>query len=186
MSSSLTVILVHPSIPQNTGNIIRMCANTGTDLGLVEPCAFGWEDARLRRAHLDYEEYADVQRFPSWQACVDHYPGRRFFAVETGGPNTVYETAFQPGDILVLGSEVTGLPEDVLASIPVENYVSLPMVPGNRSMNLGNATAVAVFEAWRQLGFPGGSSRGQAMPFAFTNGMPLPNVDSNGNPIGEG
>lgn len=174
MQSSLSVVLVHPGIPQNTGNIIRLCANTGSQLFLVKPCGFEWNDNRLRRAHLDYDEFTSVTLCENWMECVSLLPGRRLFAVETGGPHTVFNTTFEPGDVLVLGSEATGLPEDVLATIPQANYISLPMMPGSRSLNLSNATAISVYEAWRQLGFPGGNPPITKIPFAFTNGMDIP------------
>ena len=154
----LEIVLHTPDIPQNTGNIIRLCANTGANLHLIEPLGFVWEDARLRRAHLDYAEFATVRRHPGWDACKAALGGRRVFAVETGGDRTLYDARFEAGDALLFGSEARGLPEDLLDELGRERILTLPMVPGGRSLNLANAVAVSVYEAWRQLGFSGGRS----------------------------
>ncbi len=151
----IAVVLVHPEIPPNTGNVIRLCANTGAELHLVHPLGFPLDDAKMRRAGLDYHEYADLRVHADWSACVQALAGRRLWAIETGARRSVHEVRFGPDDVLVFGSETSGLPTRVLAEIGPEAHLSLPMRPGNRSLNLSNAVAVTVFEAWRQLGFPG-------------------------------
>ena len=164
-----------PDMPQNTGNVIRLCANTGASLHLVRPLGFAWDDARLRRAHLDYREYADVQLHNGWTSARAALAGQRILAIETGGTGTLYDARFQPGDALLFGSETKGLPEEILEGIPPENRLSLPMMPGSRSLNLANAVAVAVYEAWRQLGFPGAAPPDAApleTSFQFFNGRP--------------
>lgn len=149
------VVLVMPEIPPNTGNVIRLCANTGAELHLVEPLGFSLDDRRLRRAGLDYHEYARVKVHPSWLACRAVLAGRRLWAVETCGHRSPYEVTFASEDVLVFGRETQGLPHSVLADIEATQHLRLPMRAGNRSLNLSNAVAVCVFEAWRQLGFPG-------------------------------
>lgn len=153
----LTLVLYQPEIPPNTGNLIRLCAVTGTALHLVEPLGFRWEDKQLRRAGLDYHEFAQVVRHPDWAHCRAALTGHRWFAVETSGETRYDQAAFQPGDVLVFGRETTGLPESVLAEFPPAQRLRLPMQPHRRSLNLSNAAAITVYEAWRQLGFPGGS-----------------------------
>lgn len=151
----LAIVLYQPEIPPNTGNIIRMCANTGTELHLVEPLGFDLSDKALRRAGLDYHEFAKIVRHPDWAACKAAMAGRRMFAMTTKGESDPYRTAFRNGDVLVFGCETSGLPAEIRAEFPNEQRLRLPMCPGQRSLNLSNAAAVAVFEAWRQLGFPG-------------------------------
>lgn len=151
----ISVVLVHPEIPPNTGNIIRLCANTGADLHLVEPLGFSLDHAQLRRAGLDYHEYADIQVHATWEACRDYFRARRVWAVETSGRALVHETRFAPGDVFVFGCETRGLPDTVVSDPAVSGCLRLPMRPGNRSLNLSNAAAVCVFEAWRQLHFIG-------------------------------
>jgi tRNA (cytidine/uridine-2'-O-)-methyltransferase len=153
------IVLVHPEIPPNTGNVIRLAANTGCTLHLVEPLGFSMEDRLLRRAGLDYHEFAAVRRHPSWEALsdsVDGDPARRF-AFTTHGSRPHTEVAWQPGDCLIFGSETSGLPTALRESFPEAQRVRLPMRAGQRSLNLSNAVAVAVFEAWRQQGFAGGA-----------------------------
>jgi len=152
------IVLVQPEIPPNTGNVIRLAANTGCALHLVEPLGFSMDDRLLRRAGLDYHEYAEVRRHASWSALVEccSPPDLRLFAFTTRGSRPFGEIAWQPGDWLVFGSETAGLPEPLRASIPDDRRVRLPMRPGQRSLNLSNAVAVAVFEAWRQHGYAGG------------------------------
>ena len=152
------VVLVNPEIPPNAGNVIRLCANTGTPLHLVEPLGFSMDDRQLRRAGLDYHEMANVTVHTDWAACVARLAGRRLLAFTTRGAMRLQEVAFRPDDVLVFGPETAGLPEAFLASFPGERRVRLPMVPGNRSLNLSNAVAVAVFEAWRQAGYPGANA----------------------------
>lgn len=151
------IVLVAPEIPPNTGNAIRLAANTGCSLHLIEPLGFSMEDRLLRRAGLDYHEYASVHRHDSWQtflAATKPDP-QRLFALTTRGSASLYAQAFRPGDWLVFGSESRGLPDAVRDAIPVQQRIRLPMRPGQRSLNLSNAVAVAVFEAWRQNGFDG-------------------------------
>lgn len=154
----LEIVLYEPEIPPNTGNVIRLCANTGAGLHLVEPLGFAWDDRRLRRAGLDYHEFATVVRHPSWTDCRASLAGRRFFAFSTKGqPGSFAATRFQPGDVLVFGPETRGLPESILAEFSPAQLLRLPMRAGQRSLNLSNSCAVAVFEAWRQLGYPEGA-----------------------------
>lgn len=150
------VVLVHPEIPPNTGNVIRLCANTGATLHLIEPLGFPIDSARMRRAGLDYREFADLRVHASWAAYLrDESPTRRF-ALTTRGGKPPSELRFQAGDALVFGSETAGLPAAVLADFAPDARLRLPMRPGNRSLNLSNAVAITVYEAWRQLGFEGG------------------------------
>ncbi len=153
------VVLVEPEIPPNTGNVIRLCANTGVQLHLVEPLGFPLEDARMRRAGLDYHEYANMLVHPSWQAFLDRCipDPQRCFAMTTKGKHSPFDVKFQAGDYLMFGSETRGLSEDVRNLFARENWLRLPMRPESRSLNLSNSVAVMVYEAWRQLGFEGGS-----------------------------
>lgn len=152
----LHVILYEPEIPPNTGNIIRLCANTGAALHLIEPLGFELEDRRLRRAGLDYHEWASVRVYPDLEACRRQLPGR-LFALSTRGERSVYATAFAAGDLLLFGPETRGLPAPLLESVPRSQRLRLPMLPHCRSLNLANAVTATVYEAWRQLGFPGGN-----------------------------
>lgn len=145
-----TVILYQPEIPPNTGNIIRLCANTGCALHLVRPLGFTWDDRRLRRAGLDYGEWADVRLHDDWAACRQALAGARIFAFTTRAARNLGEADFQPGDALLFGPESRGLPQDVLADISPAYRVRIPMRTGNRSLNLANAVSVAVYEAWRR------------------------------------
>jgi len=149
------IVLVQPEIPPNTGNIIRLAANTGCRLHLVEPLGFSMQDKQMRRAGLDYHEYASVKRHASWQAFVDaEQPSvARSFALSTHGKQSVFEQAFQPGDWLIFGSETSGLAPEVRAFFQTLNILRLPMLEGQRSLNLSNAVAITVFEAWRQNSF---------------------------------
>ncbi|QIT53752.1 tRNA (cytidine(34)-2'-O)-methyltransferase [Aquisalimonas sp. 2447] len=151
----LHVILLHPEIPPNTGNAMRLCANTGAELHLVEPLGFTLDDSRLRRAGLDYAEWSRIHVHADLQSCLLATDAERCFALTTRGTASVYATCFRPGDALLFGQETAGLPDAVLAGIPPERWLRLPMRPDSRSLNLSNAVAVTVFEAWRQLGFPG-------------------------------
>ncbi len=150
------VVLFEPEIPPNTGNIIRLCANTGATLHLVEPLGFSLDDAQLRRAGLDYRELAQVRRHPDLDRCLQALDGARVFPVETQGGVRYADLSFVAGDAFLFGRETSGLPRDVLAQFPPDRIIRLPMIPGNRSLNLSNAAAVVLYEAWRQLGFPGG------------------------------
>jgi tRNA (cytidine/uridine-2'-O-)-methyltransferase len=151
------VVLFQPEIPPNTGNIIRMCANSGAELHLVEPLGFDISDKSCRRAGLDYHEYARVMRHANWAACKQALAGRRLFAMTTKGGGSPYSTVFQENDAFVFGRETSGLPPEIMAEFAEENRLRLPMLPGQRSLNLSNAAAVTVFEAWRQIGFRGAS-----------------------------
>jgi tRNA (cytidine/uridine-2'-O-)-methyltransferase len=151
------VILHQPEIPPNTGNVIRLCANTGARLHLVAPLGFALDDARLRRAGLDYHEYAELRVHASLDAALAAIAPPRVFAFSTRGAARYDTVAFAPGDALLFGSESRGLPEAVLAAVPAVQRLRLPMRPDSRSLNLSNAVAVVVFEAWRQAGFPGGA-----------------------------
>jgi tRNA (cytidine/uridine-2'-O-)-methyltransferase len=149
------VVLYQPEIPPNTGNIIRLCANTGAELHLVEPLGFDITDKGLRRAGLDYHEYARVLRHADWAACKAALAGRRLFAMTTKGQGSPYSTALLENDVFVFGRETSGLPPEVFDEFPPERRLRLPMQAGQRSLNLSNAAAVTVFEAWRQSGFKG-------------------------------
>jgi tRNA (cytidine/uridine-2'-O-)-methyltransferase len=153
------IVLVHPEIPPNTGNVIRLAANTGCALHLVEPLGFSMDDKLLQRAGLDYHEYASVQRHASWDALLASAqpPRERLFAFTTRGTRSFADVAWQRGDWLVFGSESAGLPAALRDSLDPAQRVRLPLRPGQRSLNLSNAVAVAVFEAWRQCGYDGGT-----------------------------
>jgi len=149
------IVLHRPEIPPNAGNIIRLSANTGCTLHLIKPMGFHLDHPAARRAGLDYDEIARVKVHESLAACLDETGGARVFAIETGGAKSFSDVAFQAGDVLLFGSETTGLPPDVLEAIPRERQLSIPMQPGNRSLNLSNSVAVVVYEAWRQNGYDG-------------------------------
>jgi tRNA (cytidine/uridine-2'-O-)-methyltransferase len=149
------VVLVHPEIPPNTGNIIRLCANTGCALHLIEPLGFSMEDRYMRRAGLDYHEYADVKRHASWDAFLssESPDSQRMFAMTTKGSHNAFAQVFAAGDWLVFGSETAGLPAPVRDTFDTANRLRLPMIEGQRSLNLSNSVAVTVYEAWRQCAF---------------------------------
>jgi tRNA (cytidine/uridine-2'-O-)-methyltransferase len=151
------IVLVHPEIPPNTGNVIRLAANTGCTLHLIEPLGFSMEDRLMRRAGLDYHEYAEVRRHSGWSAFVqqENPDPTRSFALTTRAQRGVHEVAFQPGDWLVFGSETQGLPAQVREQFAPTQQLRLSMRAGQRSLNLSNAVAVVVYEAWRQQGFAG-------------------------------
>ncbi|MDR9836677.1 tRNA (cytidine(34)-2'-O)-methyltransferase [Herbaspirillum huttiense] len=157
------VVLVEPEIPPNTGNIIRLCANTGAQLHLVEPLGFPLDDAKMRRAGLDYHEYANMQVHKDWDQFLAHrrqdpqFDEARMFAMTTHGSTPFAGLAFRPGDTFVFGSETRGLAPERRESFPAAQRIRLPMRPGNRSINLSNTVAVVVYEAWRQNGYDGGS-----------------------------
>jgi tRNA (cytidine/uridine-2'-O-)-methyltransferase len=151
----LELVLVQPEIPPNAGNVIRLAANTGARLHLVEPLGFSMDDRQLKRAGLDYHDLANVTVHADWRTCVAALPGRRLLACTTRGDVSAYSVAFAPDDVLVFGAETRGLPEEILETFPRERRLRLPMRPGNRSLNLSNAVAVVTYEAWRQLGFSG-------------------------------
>ncbi len=150
------VILYEPEIPPNTGNIIRLCANTGCDLHLIEPLGFSLEEKRLRRAGLDYGEFARLTVHAGLEACLESLGMPRVFAFSTHGRTNYAKAEFSAGDALLFGSETRGLPPEVREALPVEQVLRLPMRPESRSLNLSNSVAVVVYEAWRQQGFDGG------------------------------
>jgi len=152
-----SLILYEPEIPPNTGNVIRLCANTGVALHLIEPLGFDLEEKKLRRAGLDYREFARVTTHKSLDRCLLALGRPRVFALSTHGTRSYEQAAFAEGDALLLGPETRGLPKDVLAQLPPEQVLRLPMRDGSRSLNLSNTAAVIVYEAWRQLGFKGGA-----------------------------
>ncbi|MGH7256826.1 MAG: tRNA (uridine(34)/cytosine(34)/5-carboxymethylaminomethyluridine(34)-2'-O)-methyltransferase TrmL [Nitrospiraceae bacterium] len=147
------VILFEPEIPSNTGNIIRLCANTGAALHLVKPLGFALDDRRLRRAGLDYHEFATLIVHQSWVDCADSLKDRRIFAVSTKGTQRYDLMTYADDDAFLFGPETRGLPVEILRSISVPRRIRIPMVPGSRSLNLSNTVAVVLYEAWRQLQF---------------------------------
>ena len=149
------IVLYQPEIPPNTGNIIRLAANTGARLHLVEPLGFRLDDKELKRAGLDYHEYVGLLVHKDWPACCASLQGARMFAFSTRATHRHTEPAYREGDALVFGPETRGLPLEILESFPSAQRLRLPLRPNNRSLNLSNAVAVAVYEAWRQLGFAG-------------------------------
>lgn len=154
------VVLYQPEIPPNTGNIIRLCANLGSGLHLIHPLGFELDDRRLRRAGLDYHEWVGVREYPDWAAFHSACPGPRVFACSTRGGRIYSDVAFQPGDVLVFGPETRGLPQALLDQLLPERRLRIPMRPNNRSLNLSNAVAVILYEAWRQQGFIGAARSG--------------------------
>ncbi|HEX5788510.1 MAG TPA: tRNA (cytidine(34)-2'-O)-methyltransferase [Woeseiaceae bacterium] len=152
-----SIVLYQPEIPPNTGNIIRLCANAGAALHLVLPLGFELDDARLRRAGLDYREYAELRTHPSLEACLAALDGPRVFALSTRGQTRHDTPRYRQGDAFLFGPETRGLPQAVLDGLPPERRLRLPMRPGNRSLNLSNAAAVLLYEAWRQQDFAGGN-----------------------------
>ena len=149
------VVMLEPQIPPNTGNIIRLCANSGARLHLVRPLGFTLDEPRLRRAGLDYHEWADVTEHASLDACLATLPHSRVLALSTRGRRHYHEAHYRPGDVLLFGSETSGLPQALLDALPPDQTLRIPMRAGGRSLNLSNAVAVVVYEAWRQLGFEG-------------------------------
>ena len=152
----LHVVLFEPEIPANTGNIIRLCANSGAQLHLIRPLGFSLDDKRLRRAGLDYHEWASVKTHVSFQAFADAAAFIRLFAISVKGKRAYHEVAYQEGDALLFGPETRGLPDNLLRHSLVDSVLRVPMQPASRSLNLSNAAAVVLYEAWRQLGFRGG------------------------------
>ncbi len=152
-----SLILYQPEIPPNTGNIIRLCANTGVDLHLIEPLGFELDEPRLKRAGLDYREFAPVSTHATLEACLESLGSPRVFAVSTRGKTLFSTPAFRAGDALVFGPETRGLPSEVLDGLAEAQKLRIPMRPENRSLNLSNAAAILVYEAWRQNDFAGGA-----------------------------
>lgn len=151
------IVLFQPEIPGNTGNIIRLCANTGARLHLVRPLGFDLDDTKLKRAGLDYHEWADMQVHDNLADCLHRLAAHRVFAMTTKGSRFFHSLTIQSGDVFVFGPETRGLPPDVLAHFTADRRLRLPMRPDSRSLNLSNSAAVVAYEAWRQLGFDGGS-----------------------------
>ncbi len=157
----LHVVLYEPEIPPNTGNVIRLCANTGAQLHLIHPLGFEWDDKRLRRAGMDYQEFATVIHHDNYQQFIDYkqanLPQANLYALSTKGKTNYSQASFKDNDILMLGPETRGIPVTVLASLAPENVLRLPMQANSRSLNLSNTAAIIVYEAWRQLEFKNGS-----------------------------
>ncbi len=150
------LILYQPEIPPNTGNIIRVCANTGTTLHLVHPLGFELDDRRMRRAGLDYHEFAAVRQHDTLEACLTVLEGRRIFALSTRGKRNYSDVTYRAGDAFLFGPETRGLPQETLDALPADQCLRIPMRPGNRSLNLSNSAAIVIYEAWRQQDFIGG------------------------------
>ncbi|NCC27785.1 MAG: tRNA (cytidine(34)-2'-O)-methyltransferase [Gammaproteobacteria bacterium] len=155
------VILYEPEIPPNTGNVMRLCANSGVRLNLIEPLGFVLEDRLLRRAGLDYREWAEVEVYPSMETCLGAIRPQRLFALTTRGTTAYTTPHYKTGDAFVFGPETRGLPQALLDTLPRDRCLYIPMRPGNRSLNLSNAVAVVAFEAWRQTGFDGAVARAE-------------------------
>lgn len=152
----INIVLFEPEIPPNTGNIIRLAANTGSQLHLIKPFGFELDDKRMRRAGLDYHEFAGITIHDNWQNFREVNPDSRIFGISTKGQNNYTDIQYQKGDFLLFGPETRGLPDTIRTELGTENLVRIPMLPESRSLNLSNATAVLVYEAWRQLGFESG------------------------------
>ena len=151
----LNIVLFEPEIPPNTGNIIRLCANTGFQLHLIKPLGFAWDDKRLRRAGLDYHEFTAIKHHDSYDAFLASEAPQRLFALTTKGTPAHSAVSYQPGDYLLFGPETRGLPAAVLDALPAQQKIRIPMMADSRSMNLSNAVSVVVYEAWRQLDYAG-------------------------------
>lgn len=149
------IVLFEPEIPPNTGNIIRLCANSGSNLHLIKPLGFELSDKRCRRAGLDYHEYADVKEYDSLDACLTQFNSSRCFAISTKGSKYCHEIKYQVGDVFIFGPETRGLPQTFLDKLESNQVVRIPMLPTNRSLNLSNSVSIIVYEAWRQCGFNG-------------------------------
>ncbi|WP_379975495.1 tRNA (uridine(34)/cytosine(34)/5-carboxymethylaminomethyluridine(34)-2'-O)-methyltransferase TrmL [Edwardsiella ictaluri] len=155
----LNIVLFEPEIPPNTGNIIRLCANTGFHLHLIEPLGFIWDDKRLRRAGLDYHEFASIRRHHDYSSFLSGEKPTRLFALTTKGTPAHSDVTYRDGDYLLFGPETRGLPSTILDSLPTAQKIRIPMLASSRSMNLSNAVSVVVYEAWRQQGYPGALRR---------------------------
>jgi tRNA (cytidine(34)-2'-O)-methyltransferase len=149
----LNIALYEPEIPPNTGNIIRLCANSGAKLHLIEPLGFALDDKKMRRAGLDYTEFTELSIYKSFDAFLQEVRGQRIFACSTKGSCRYSDAKFQTGDILLFGPETRGLPKAILDSLPKEQVITIPMMPNSRSLNLSNSAAIILYEAWRQLDF---------------------------------
>lgn len=157
VSTMINIVLYEPEIPPNTGNIIRLCANTGFMLHVIEPLGFELDDKKLRRAGLDYGEWKNIVVHSNWQQFLQYAKGQRILPISTKGKAFFHDWRFRVGDCVILGPETRGLPTSVLSSVPTEQVLRIPMRPESRSMNLSNAASVVAFEAWRQFGFEGAS-----------------------------
>ncbi len=151
----INVVLFQPEIPANTGNIIRLCANTGTKLHIIEPTAFIMDDKKLLRAGLDYHEFVDIKYHHNLQECLEYFKGHNIYACTTHGHMKPNECQFKDGDVLIFGKETAGLPVEYTDSLPPEQKVRIPTMPESRCMNLSNSVAIFIYEAWRQMGFSG-------------------------------
>lgn len=151
--SSFNIVLYQPEIPPNTGNIIRLCANTGSSLHLVKPFGFQLNDKQLLRAGLDYHEFTNLITHNNWEDCIRNFANKRIFAVSTKGKQRLDQVNFLKEDTFIFGSESRGLPTEILASFPDERKIFIPMLPHRRSLNLSNAVAIIIYEAWRQIGY---------------------------------
>lgn len=147
------IALFEPEIPPNTGNIIRLCANTGAQLHLIEPLGFKPDDTKLRRAGLDYHEFASIKTHPNFESFLETMPDMRIFALTTKGERNYTDVTFSKNDVFLFGPETRGLPPDILSKIPTENKLRIPMLANSRSLNLSNSAAIMIYEAWRQQGF---------------------------------
>lgn len=153
MSNKLSVLLFQPQIPPNTGNIIRLCANAGSSLHLIEPLGFPLDDEKLKRSGLDYHEYVKVTTHKNWHSCKNYFKNRRIIVIETDGEINYDKISYRVDDVLLFGSETKGLPREIIDEVPIR--IRIPMANNQRSINLSNAVAIVLFEAWRQLGFYG-------------------------------
>lgn len=153
------IVLYQPEIPPNTGNIIRLCANTGCQLHLIKPLGFELDNKKLRRAGLDYREWAQVETYDGMDDFVNRHQPLRLFAYTTKGSKAHSDVRYQSGDALLFGPETRGLPADYLQQLPSEHVIRIPMIAGSRSLNLSNSVAVVLYEAWRQLGYPGAATQ---------------------------
>lgn len=151
----LHIVLFQPEIPPNTGNIIRLCANSGMSLHLIRPLGFGLDDKRMRRAGLDYHEWASLQLHDSFEAFVEQIQPRHCYAISTKGTRHYHEISFEENDAIIMGPETRGLPVDIRQHTSMTECIRIPMIANSRSLNLSNATAIILYEAWRQLGFKG-------------------------------
>lgn len=151
----LDIVLYEPEIPQNTGNIIRLCANSGFRLHLIYPLGFSWEDKKLRRSGLDYHEFADIRHYPDFATFLTQAKPQRLFALTTKGQPAHSQVQYQQGDLLMFGPETRGIPATILDSLPISQKIRIPMCENSRSMNLSNSVAVVVYEAWRQFNYTG-------------------------------
>lgn len=155
----LDIVLYEPEIPQNSGNIIRLCANCGYRLHMIEPLGFAWDDKKLRRSGLDYHEFVDIQKYPNFEDFLAKAQPKRLFALTTKGEPNHSEVRYAEGDFLMFGPESRGIPAAILDSLPMSQKIRIPMCKDSRSMNLSNAVAVVVYESWRQLGYANAVAR---------------------------